>query len=201
MHPNAAFRWDDAAELRAFVAERGFATLCVATAKGPMVAHAPLVVTEAGTIRFHLARGNRVVPHLDGAMMVASVVDDDFYVSPDWYCSEDQVPTWNYRAVEIEGPVRALDEAGLIAQIDALGEAFEARLAPKPAWTRDKMTPGRFEAMLGAIRGFELVPTDWRGTRKMGQNKKPAERDALAAALDGLGMAREATLVREQRLA
>lgn len=195
MHPNAAFRWDDAAALRAFVATRGFATLCVA-AEGPMVAHVPLVVTEAGTLRFHVAKGNRIAGFLDGTTAVASVTDADFYVSPDWYGSEDQVPTWNYLAAEVEGRVRALDEAGLVAQVDALGAAFEARLAPKPVWTRDKMTPGRFEAMLGAIRGFELVPTAWRGTRKMGQNKRPAERAALAGALDARGMAREAGLVR-----
>jgi transcriptional regulator len=196
MHPNAAFRWEEEAELRAFVSARGFATLCVATAEAPAVAHVPLVVTESGTLRFHLARGNRVTRYLDGAMAVASVTDADFYVSPDWYGSEDQVPTWNYLAVEIEGQVRALDEAELITQIDALSEIFEAQLAPKPVWTREKMTPGRFEAMLGAIRGFELRPTAWRGTRKMGQNKKPAERTALADTLAMLEMDREAAMVR-----
>lgn len=195
MHPNGAFRWDDETELRAFVATRGFATLFLA-AEAPMVAHVPLVVTESGTLRFHVARANRITRRLDGAAAVASVTDADFYVSPDWYGSDDQVPTWNYLAVEIEGQVCALGEDDLIAQVDALSVAFEARLAPKPVWTRDKMTPGRFEAMLGAIRGFELVPTDWRGTRKMGQNKKPAERAGLSDALAALGLDREAGLVR-----
>ncbi len=34
MHPNAAFRWEDEAAMRTFVAARGFATLCVATPEG-----------------------------------------------------------------------------------------------------------------------------------------------------------------------
>lgn len=193
MHPNAAFRWNDEAAMRAFVAGRGFAHLCIA---GPMVAHVPLTVTAEGALRFHLARSNRIVPALEGARAIASVSDADFYVSPDWYGSADQVPTWNYLAVEVEGTVRALDDAALADQIDALSATFEARLAPKPAWTRAKMTPGRAEAMMAAIRGFELVPEAWRGTAKLGQNKRAPERAALAHALDAGGLAREAALVR-----
>ena len=195
MHPNAAFRWEDEAAMRAFVAARGFATLCVAGPEGPIVAHAPLIVTEDGRLRFHVARGNRITRQLDGATLLASVTDADFYVSPDWYAAEDQVPTWNYIAVEVEGPVKALDEAGLAAQVEALSDRFERTLAPKPVWTRDKMTPGRFEAMLKAIRGFELSPTAWRGTRKMGQNKGPEDRAALMQALADAGRAREAGLI------
>ncbi|WP_019831258.1 FMN-binding negative transcriptional regulator [Sphingomonas sp. PR090111-T3T-6A] len=195
MHPNAAFRWEDEAAMQAFVAARGFATLCVSGPEGPIVAHAPLIVTAEGRLRFHLARGNRITRHLDGAHVVASVTDADFYVSPDWYASEDQVPTWNYLAVEIEGPVAALDDAGLAAQVEALSDRFERMLAPKPVWTIDKMAPGRFDAMLKAIRGFELTPTAWRGTRKMGQNKGPDDRAALAQALAAAGRTREAGLV------
>ncbi len=195
MHPNAAFRWEDEAAMRAFVAARGFATLCVAGPEGLMVAHAPLIVTAEGRLRFHLARGNRLTRHLDGATVLASVTDADFYVSPDWYASEDQVPTWNYLAVEVEGPVTALDEAGLAAQVEALSDRFERTLAPKPVWTRDKMTPGRFEAMLKAIRGFELTPTAWRGTRKMGQNKGAEDRVAVKAVLTAAGRTREAGLI------
>lgn len=195
MHPNAAFRWEEKAAMRAFVAARGFATLCVGGPEGPIVAHAPLIVTAEGRLRFHLARGNRITRHLDGAHGVASVTDADFYVSPDWYASEDQVPTWNYLAVEVEGPVTALDETALAAQVEALSDHFEQALAPKPVWTRDKMTPGRFEAMLKAIRGFELTPTAWRGTRKMGQNKGPEDRAALARMLAATGRAREAELM------
>jgi transcriptional regulator len=195
MHPNASFRWEDEAAMRAFVAARGFATYCVATPEGPIVAHAPLIVTADGRLRFHIARANRITPHLDGATVVASVTDADFYVSPDWYVSEDQAPTWNYLAVEVEGRVTALDGAGLAAQIEALSAHFEDSLAPKPSWTRDRMTPGRFEGLLSAIAGFELMPTEWRGTRKMSQNRESRDRTALVRALAAAGRRREAGLV------
>ena len=61
--------------------------------------------------------------------------------------------------------------------------APNSRLAPKTPWTRDKLDSRRFEAMLKAIVGFELTVEALRGTRKLGQNKKSAER---VAAADGL---------------
>ena len=44
------------------------------------------------------------------------------------------------------------------------------------------MAPGRFEAMTKAIVGFEVEPSDIRGTRKFNQHKR---RDDLAATIEG----------------
>jgi transcriptional regulator len=178
MHPNRAFAWEDREEMLGFVAGIAF---CTVAADGPMVAHVPVVVAPPDRIRFHIARGNRA--RLDGRRAIVSCLGPDAYVSPDWYGTSEQVPTWNYLAVEAEGPLRRLDEAELIALLDELGAAHEARLAPKPAWTRAKMSPGRFEKMLKAIAGYELLIEELRGTRKLGQHKSDAER---AAAANGL---------------
>ena len=180
MHPNRTFAWEDREELLAFIGDVAFATICV---DGPMVVHTPVVVTETGRLRFHVARGNRAAKALEGARALASFLGPDAYISPDWYGTDDQVPTWNYVAVEAEGPLRRLDESELAALLDALSAAHEARLAPKPAWTRAKMSPGRFEAMLKAIVGYELRVEALRGTRKLGQNKREAERLGAAEGL------------------
>ncbi|MEA3013092.1 MAG: transcriptional regulator [Sphingomonadales bacterium] len=178
MHPNRAFAWEDRDEMPAFVAGISF---CTVAAEGPMVAHAPVVVAPPDRIRFHIARGNRA--KLDGRRAIVSCLGADAYVSPDWYGTPDQVPTWNYLAVEAEGPLRRLDEAELAALLDDLSAAHEARLAPKPLWTRAKMSPGRFAAMLKAITGYELLIDELRGTMKLGQHKSDAERKGAA---DGL---------------
>jgi transcriptional regulator len=49
------------------------------------------------------------------------------------------------------------------------------------------MTDGLFDRMLGAIMGYEFHISDWRGTRKLGQNKPEAARHRVADALDALG--------------
>lgn len=193
MHPNPRFHWTDEQEMLAFVANISFATICV---DGPAVVHSPVAVAGPDRLRFHVSRSNPAAPRLDGARAIASVLGPDTYVSPDWYGTPDQVPTWNYVAVEAEGPLRRLDEAELTDLLDALSTAQEERLAPKPAWTRGKMTSGRFETMLKAIIGFELRIGSLRGTRKLGQTKSDAERIASADAVAQAGKAEIAELMR-----
>jgi transcriptional regulator len=103
------------------------------------------------------------------------------------------VPTWNYLAVEAEGPLRTLDEDELADLLDDLSAAHEARLAPKPAWTRAKLSPERFNGLLKAIVGYELTIEALRGTRKLGKNKMVAERAGAAVGLVPLnpGLARK----------
>lgn len=188
MHPNPLFRWEDREAMRDFVQALGFGALFAATPDGPRVAHVPVVFEDESTLSFHVARGNGIARHLDGGTALFTAHGPDGYVSPDWYgIGPDEVPTWNYLAVELEGVVSKLTREELVAQIDALGHVNEARLAPKPEWRRDKVDPAKIEKMLGAITGFRLQVQAWRGTRKLGQNKPEAARLAAADALEAQG--------------
>jgi transcriptional regulator len=194
MHPNRVFAWEDREAMLAFVADTAFATIA---AEGPVVVHAPVLVAGPDRLLFHVSRGNRA--KLDGRRAIVSVLGPDAYISPDWYGTDDQVPTWNYLSVEAEGPLRRLDETELAILLDGLSAAHEARLAPKPAWTRAKMKPGRFEGMLKAIVGYELGIEALRGTRKLGQNKDEATRRAAAAGLAPFNPALAALMEKENR--
>jgi transcriptional regulator len=189
MHPAPAFREADEARLVAQLAARPFCTLAAAPDGRVRIAHAPVVVRRLGkglAFDFHLSRGNALAPFLaDGFRAVLVSLGDDAYVSPDWYASDDQVPTWNYVTVEAEGPVAALDNQALAALLDDLSAQEEARLAPKPPWTRGKMSPGRFEAMTRAIIGARLSVERLEGTWKLSQNKADADRAGVRAALAG----------------
>ncbi len=186
-HPDKAFAWTDEDEMRAFVAEAAFAIVASTVDGRPETAQAPLSIAADGSFRFHLARANALTARLDGAPVLASVLGTHFYVSPDWYGTPDQVPTWNYRLVEIAGRARRLDAAELRAQIDSLSAAQEAPLAPKPAWTSAKMDPRKLDAMLRAIVGFAIDVPVLRGTIKMGQNKTATEAHDAIAALHAIG--------------
>lgn len=187
MIPDPRFAWTDEVELRAFAARTAFATIAVAVEERVLTAHAPLAFGVDGAPCVHLARGNPLVRHLDGRPVLATIVGTHGYVSPDWYGTEDQVPTWNYRLVEIEGIARRLDEPGLIDQLDRVSAAQEALLLPKAPWTRAKMTPARFAAMTRAIDGFAIEGATFRGVAKLGQNKTDAEAAGAVAGLRGAG--------------
>jgi transcriptional regulator len=183
MHPARAFHETDPLVLRARVAERGFATIIGIEDERPVVAHAP-VLLDGLRLRFHLSAGNRLAAALKRNPWALAVISgDDAYVSPDWCAAPDQVPTWNYVSVEISGPVAPLTAPATRDLLDDLAARYEATLAPKPPWTRAKMTPARFEALLAAITGFELSVERFEGTTKLSQNKPAEEIGRVAAAL------------------
>ena len=182
MHPNKVFDWTDRAEMLRFAGERSFAHIFTASAAGLFVVHAPILVTDEGRIRFHVARRNRIAEHVEGRSLLISIAGRDAYQSANWYVSENQVPTWHYEAVEIEGLARQLTDEELIKLLDGLSDQHENQHSPERPWTRGKMKPGSFEAMTRAIIGFEVDPVDIRGTRKFNQHKAA---DDLAATVDG----------------
>ena len=196
MHPNRKFHSEDEAAIAALVRKIGFGTLIAQTAEGLRAVHLPLLL-QGDRLRFHVSRGNLVhAALLAGGEALVVVNGPDAYVSPDWYGLPDRVPTWSYVAVEINGPVAPLGEAALIAMLDEMSFEHEQRLAPKPAWTRDKMDPARFDGLVKAITGFEMTIHAWRGTAKLDQDKPAEVRERLAAALSAQGWSEIAALVR-----
>lgn len=188
MHPNSTFRWEDRAAMRALVCELGFGQLFAATPDGPRVAQVPVVWLDDDTLGLHVARGNGITRHLDGATGLFTALGPDGYISPDWYrLGPDQVPTWNYIAVELEGTMRRMSDDKLVAQLDQLSAEQEAKLAPKAPWTRDKMDTKLFAKMTTAIVGFRLEIQAWRGTLKLGQNKPEAARLSAADGAEASG--------------
>ena len=188
MHPAPLFLETDEAKLLDHLARHSFATIAAAPDGRPRVAHAPVVVRRSGeglALDFHLSLANALSPFIAGGFRAVVVsLGPDAYVSPDWYESPDQVPTWNYVSVEAEGPVSPLAQDDLVALLDDLSAQEEARLAPKPAWTRGKMTPRRFETMTRSIVGARLTVERLEGTTKLSQNKGEADR---AGVIGGLG--------------
>ncbi|MBR0693015.1 FMN-binding negative transcriptional regulator [Bradyrhizobium lablabi] len=186
MYTPPVFKPDRAASLE-FAETRGFGIACAWDGAKPIASALPFYLTYAddGTPRalFHVARHNPLVKLAGGASWLLAVTGADAYVSPDWYVSPDQVPTWLYQAVHLTGPVRVLSGEELAAQIDALSAKFENRLQPKRPWTSGKMTAARLEAMKKAIVGLEMVVEEVEGSFKLNQHKSETDYAAVAGAL------------------
>ena len=195
MHPNPAFRQDDPDLFARIVGEVGFGMVFLTTPDGPRVAHTPLIMGDDGTIGFHLARGNALVRHLDGARALIVVNGPDGYVSARWYADGAQVPTWNYLALEAEGTVRRIDREALHALLTRISAHNEARIEGAP-WTMDKTPPVTQSRLMDAIVGFQLTPEAWRPTFKLSQNKPADERERLIAGLEASGSGAIASLMR-----
>lgn len=188
MYTPPFYEMTDRSQCLELAVEHGFGVIAAAVGGTLDATHAPFVLDRgdetAPRLRFHLARGNGLLQMIgDGARLLVVVSGPDAYVSPDWYVSEDQVPTWNYITVHLGGHGRILDAEELRAQVDALSAQNEARLAPKRPWTSAKMTPKRLDAMLRAIVGVEMTVDTIEGKHKLAQNKSLADRQGVVAGL------------------
>ena len=187
MYTPPVFKSDRAASL-AFAQARGFGLACAWNGSKPIASSLPFYLTSAddGTphAAFHVARHNPLVKLADGVTSwLLAVNGADAYVSPDWYVSPDQVPTWLYQVVHLTGTVRTLSDDELAEQIETLSAKFEDRLLPKKPWVSSKMTAGRLEAMKKAIVGMVMTVDDIEGSFKLNQHKSDADYTALTEAL------------------
>jgi transcriptional regulator len=186
MYTPPMFKPDRAASL-AFAQARGFGTVCAWDGSKPIASSLPfyLAYADDGTphAAFHVARHNPLAKLADGRSWLIAVNDADAYVSPDWYASPDQVPTWLYRTVHLTGAVRMMPDSALGSHLDALSAKFESWLAPKPPWTSAKMTAGRLETMKKAIVGLVMTVGEVEGSFKLNQHKSDVDHVAVATAL------------------
>jgi len=200
------FKPDRAASL-AFAQMRGFGLVCASDGAKPIAASLPFYLTFAadGTPRaaFHLARHNPLAKLAGGTTSwLLAVNGADAYVSPDWYVSPDQVPTWLYQVVHLTGTVRRLSDDELAEQIETLSAKFEDRRSPKKPWSSSKMTAGRLDTMKKAIVGLVMTVEEIEGSFKLNQHKSDADYSAIGNALGSQGDAGSrqiAGLMREVR--
>lgn len=201
MHPNPIFRSDDQATGLAFAARRGFGILIVTGPDGVLASHLPFVL-EATTLDMHVPRSNPIGRLLrDGPVPALLIVSGpDGYVSPDWYGTDEQVPTWNYVAVHLRGELALRPAETLRDHLDRLSELNEERLLPKRPWTLDKNTEEGTERLMRVLLPLRLTINTVEQTWKLNQNKSDAERDSAARALEVAGFGHEiAELVRHMR--
>jgi transcriptional regulator len=187
MYTPPMFKPERAASL-GFAEARGFGTVCAWDGSKSVASSLPFILTSAddGTPQaaFHVARHNPLLKLADGkSRWLMAVTGSDAYVSPDWYASPDQVPTWLYQAVHLSGAVRTMSDHELGPHLDALSAKFESWLAPKPPWTSSKMTAGRLDAMKKAIVGLVMSVDEVEGSFKLNQHKSETDYAAVATAL------------------
>jgi len=164
-----------------------FGALATVTAGRIRTSHIPfLLERNAGTgpaLFGHVARAN---PHWselpDATDLLVSFVGPNAYISPSWYGSSNQVPTWNYIAIDVRGRVQVLDDpAQRLDVVDRLSAHHERHL-PKP-WHSDKLDIQRRAALLEAIVAFRIDIDSIEAKAKLGQNRAPTEIRSAAAEL------------------
>lgn len=187
--------------LQAMIRDAGLATLVTTTPEGLIASHVPMLLDTDpppyGTLLGHLARGN---PQAAGATGDALAIfqGPDAYITPTWYATKRAtgkvVPTWNYVAVHVSGPITFFDDAQRLRDIvSRLTEREESgRAAP---WAVSDAPADFIAGMLKAIVGFAMPIVRLEGKWKMSQNRPAQDQSGVAAGLEAEGRPEIAALV------
>jgi transcriptional regulator len=162
-----------------------FGALTTVTAGRIRTSHIPFLLDRGAkpALSAHLERANPHWAELAGATdLLVSFVGPHAYISPTWYGSPNQVPTWNYMAIEVRGRVQMLeDQAQRLDLVDRLSALHERNL-PEP-WRTDKLDAERRNVLLDAIVAFRIDIDSIEAKAKLGQNRSPAEIRSAAGQL------------------
>lgn len=187
MYVHPAFKVHPATSL-AFAAARGFGLVIAAEGGRPVASPLPFRLIEQDgkvpKLEFHVARANPLAQVAEkGGTWLVAVQGHDAYVSPDWYASAEQVPTWLYEAVHLSGPVRVIPADHTRGHTERLSHTFETWLAPKTEWKLDKVAERRRDLLLSAIVAVEMTIESIEGNFKLNQHKGDADHVAITNAL------------------
>ena len=187
------FRQDDREEIFAAIERARLGTIVTIGPDGPLVSHVPMMLdrdaSPNGTIFCHLSRGNAQwrTPS-DNALVI--FLGPDAYVTPTWYSNKtltgEVVPTWNYIAVHVYGPMRVIEEPrelrGLLERLTTRHED------PRPQpWAVGDAPDDYLAKQFCGIVGIEIPIARIDGKWKMSQNASADDRESVAAGLDASG--------------
>jgi transcriptional regulator len=172
--------------------------LAPGTGAAPLIAHLPFLLDRnrgaRGTLLLHVARANPIRAALEtGAPVIGVFRGPHGYVSPCWYVSRDNVPTWNYAVVHAHGAPRLLGDEELLASLAALGAVHE-RGQPDP-WTLADVSRETMDELFPAIAGFAVEISALEGKFKLSQNQRPENREGAIRGLRARGAPDDVALV------
>ncbi|RPH67906.1 MAG: FMN-binding negative transcriptional regulator, partial [Burkholderiales bacterium] len=162
-----------------------FATLVSQRDGEPFATHLPLLRERRGdrmVLVGHVARANPHWRSLCSATSMAVFHGPHGYVSPRWYVSPNLVPTWNYGAIHCYGRARLVDDARDARAI--LAKLVDRYEGSGPDRWRMQLDPDFEAKLVAAIVAFEIDVERIEAKLKLSQNRVPADRDAMLAALD-----------------
>ncbi len=139
----------------------------------------PFIAEKVGEEIFllcHLAKANPQWKSLSPEVMV-SFQGPNRYISPTMYVDRENVPTWSFAAVQIQGAVEIIsDGAGVSEILNKSVHAFEKQNGTD--WSYELPTPMQ-KRLESAIVGLRIKATGIEGKFKLGQNRASMDDEAV----------------------
>lgn len=205
MRQNPSFAMTDLGELRRVIDENPWMTLVSSAPDGLVASHYAVLLDEDRddlTIVGHVGKPDDAIHGLGERELIVIVQGPHGYISPGWYPSGPNVPTWNFVSVHLSGIPEILGADENLRVLERLVARFEsAQPQPRHLWSppNDEDYVRRLER--GTV-GFRLTPTRVVAKRKLSQNRPDEVADTIIAELEaGSGRYSDPRLPAEMRRA
>ena len=107
------------------------------------------------------------------------------YISPSYYASNTNVPTWNYVAVHAYGMPKIIEDTGSVRRLlERL--TFDNEKELSQPWNPDQLDSKRLDGLMRGITAFEIPIERIEGKAKLGQNKSTEDQAAIQATIGEL---------------
>ena len=176
------FQCSDTKKLFEFINRYSFATLLTKNS----VSHLPLLHEpnheKFGTLIGHMAKANEQWRDFEkGQDSLCIFHGPHGYISPSWYASQSNVPTWNYAVVHAVGKAKILNPERTEEIIHKTVLHYESQFANP--W-QFKLPENIKDPFLNAIVGFEIEIHKLEGKFKLSQNRSSEDRTAVVSAIE-----------------
>lgn len=181
MYTPPAFSVSDHEAALRFLRENSFGILISRDGETLHDTHTPfLVADDLRTLRGHIARANPQWKSSAANPRVKVIFHGPHaYISPSYYKSEYNVPTWNYTAISIDGCIRIIeDHAATLELIRKLVSQYEG----EKGWQLDSKDERNLKLLHGVV-AFEIEVEHVETKFKLNQNKSPEDREGVIGSL------------------
>lgn len=188
MYTPLAFIQSASSETAALIDAYPFCVLACASGDEMQTVQLPLLRVSEGITKLagHIARANPLAALALGKDVTALFTGPHAYISPSWYQSAPNVPTWNYASVIIKGVFRIVeDDTAIARQMRTLSDRFENE--QENPWDFDALPDDYRAKMLAAIVPFEIEVTEVISKSKMSQNKPREDVEGVIVQLEDGG--------------
>jgi transcriptional regulator len=179
---------ENRSEILRFIEENSFAILVNQSNSKINATHIPLFIEESDDNQLilsgHISKLNPQSENFaENGSVLAIFSGAHSYISSSWYDYEE-VPTWNYLAVHVEGKIEILNEEQKLLHLENLVNKYEKN-SEKPISTKSLSKETMSQA--NGILAFNIIVTKIEAVKKLSQNKSENNKKSIISHLEKSG--------------
>ena len=179
---------ENRSEILRFMEENSFAILVNQSNSKINATHIPLFIEKSDENQLilsgHISKLNPQSENFaENGAVLAIFSGAHSYISSSWYDYEE-VPTWNYLAVHVEGKIEILNEEQKLLHLENLVNKYEKN-SENPISTQSLSKETMSQA--NGILAFNIIVTNIDAVKKLSQNKSENNKKSIISHLEKSG--------------